>query len=240
MPILRAQKEELVTRLISELQDSRVSIIFAYTALDMKANDTLRTKAFNAGAKVKMVSNNLLKLILKGTGKEIEIPSKQLAVSYGFNDEVEAAKVLVDFAAQTETLEILGGWVDGNFFDAPQVKTLSSLPNKETLHAQLVGRLGGLIGSLAYSLNYPIQKFAFVIEAVKSVQPQAAVAETPKNEEAPVTEEPKTEEAAEVTETPTEEPKEETNETPAEENTEAGESEEVKEENKEEVKETNE
>ena len=178
MPILRAQKEELVTRLISELQDSRVSIIFAYKALNMKANDTLRTKAFNAGAKVKMVSNNLLKLILKGTGKEIEIPSKQLAVSYGFNDEVEAAKVLVDFAAQTETLEILGGWVDGNFFDASQVKTLATLPNKETLQAQLVGRLGGLIGSLAYSLNYPIQKFAFVIEAVKSAQP--ATAEAPK------------------------------------------------------------
>lgn len=239
MPILRAQKEELVTRLISELNDSRVSIIFAYTALNMKANDTLRTKAFNAGAKVKMVSNNLLKLILKGAGKEMEIPSKQLAISYGFNDEVEAAKVLVDFAKETETLEILGGWVDGNFFDASQVKTLSSLPNKETLHAQLVGRLGGLIGSLAYSLNYPIQKFAFVIEAVKSAQPQAVEAETPKSEGSPVTEDPKTEEPAEVTETPAE-PKEETNETPVEDNTEAGESEKVKEENKEEVKETNE
>ena len=196
MPILRAQKEELVSKLISELQDSRVSIIFAYTALNMKANDTLRTKAFNAGAKVKMVSNNLLKLILKGTGKEMAIPSKQLAISYGFNDEVEAAKVLVDFAAQTDTLEILGGWVDGNFFDASQVKTLSSLPNKETLQAQLVGGLGGLIGSLAYSLNYPIQKFAFVIEAVKSAQPaEAAKAEESKVEEKPaeVVEEPKEE-----------------------------------------------
>ncbi|MCR4277858.1 MAG: 50S ribosomal protein L10 [Candidatus Berkelbacteria bacterium] len=240
MPILRAQKEELVSRLISELQDSRVSIIFAYNALNMKANDTLRTKAFNAGAKVKMVSNNLLKLILKGIGKEMEIPSKQLAISYGFNDEVEAAKVLVDFAKETETLEILGGWVDGNFFDSSQVKTLSSLPNKETLQAQLVGRLGGLIGSLAYSLNYPIQKFAFVIEAVKSAQPQAVVTETPKSEEAPIIEEPKTEESAEVTETPEEQPKEETNESPAEDNNEAEESEEVKEENKEEVKETNE
>ncbi|KKU43631.1 MAG: 50S ribosomal protein L10 [Berkelbacteria bacterium GW2011_GWA2_46_7] len=178
MPILRAQKEELVTRLISVLQDSRVSIIFAYKALNMKANDTLRTNAFNAGAKVKMVSNNLLKLILKGIGREMEIPSKQLAISYGFTDEVEAAKVLVEFAKETETLEVLGGWVDGNFFDASQVKTLATLPNKETLQAQLVGRLGGLIGSLAYSLNYPIQKFAFVIEAVKSAQP--ATAEAPK------------------------------------------------------------
>ncbi|MEK7535170.1 MAG: 50S ribosomal protein L10 [Patescibacteria group bacterium] len=196
MPILRAQKEELVTRLISELQDSRVSIIFAYGALDMKANDTLRTKAFNAGARVKMVSNNLLKLILKGIGKEMEIPSRQLAISYGFNDEVEAAKVLVDFAKETDTLEILGGWIDGNFFDASQVKTLATLPNKETLQAQLVGGLGGLIGSLAYSLNYPIQKFAFVIEAVKSAQPaEAAKAEESKVEEKPaeVVEEPKEE-----------------------------------------------
>ncbi len=168
MPILRQQKEELVNRLISELQDSRVSIIFAYKALNMLANDTLRTNAFNAGAKVRMVSNNLLKLIIKGIGQEMEIPSKQLAVSYGFIDEVEAAKVLVGFAKETETLEVLGGWIDGNFFTAAQINTLSSLPSKNALQAQLVSRLHGLIGGLAYSLNFPVQKLAFVVEAVRN------------------------------------------------------------------------
>lgn len=200
MPILRAQKEDLVAKLTQELQNSRVALVFAYTALNMKANDTLRTRAFEAGAKVKMISNNLLRLILKNIKRELEIPEKTLALAYGFEDEVVAAKTLVEFAKETETLEVLGGWVDGNFFDASQVKTLATLPSKEQLQAQLVGRLGGLISSLAYSLNYPVQKLAFVIEAVKNSQPAAPAVEEAKAEEKPV-------EVVETTETPKEETK---------------------------------
>lgn len=196
MPILRAQKEDLVAKLTEELQNSRIALVFAYTALNMKANDTLRTRAFEGGAKVKMISNTLLAIILKNIGKELEIPQKTLALAYGFEDEVIAAKTLVEFAKETETLEVLGGWVDGNFFDASQIKTLATLPNKETLQAQLVGRLNGLIGGLAYSLNFPIQKLAFVIEAVKSASGEQVAAEAPETAEKPA-DEPVTEAAEE-------------------------------------------
>lgn len=232
MPILRAQKEELVNRLTSELQNSRVALVFAYTALNMKANDTLRTKSFEAGAKIKMISNNLLRLILKNINRELEIPEKTLALAYGFDDEIVAAKTLVEFAKETETLEVIGGWIDGSFFDASQVKTLALLPSKETMQAQLVGRLSGLIGSLAYSLNYPIQKFAFVVEAVKSASGesvesvQPSVAETPKAEEVvdpstkiPADEQP-TEESSEKPDESTEKVKESEEKTESKENNE--------------------
>lgn len=175
MPLIRAQKETLIEKLTSEVGESRIALIVAYTRLHMKANDELRTNAFNQGAKIKMISNNLLALLMKKLGREMELPQKTLAIAYGYQDEVEAAKSLVAFGKETEALEVLGGWIDGTFFDASQVKTLSALPSKETLQAQLVGRLGGIIGSLAYSLNYPIQKFAFVVEAVKSAQPADGV-----------------------------------------------------------------
>ena len=175
MPLLRAQKEDLVARLTEELQNSRVALVFGYTALDMKANDTLRTRAFVGGAKIKMISNNLLELILKNLGLKLDLPARQLALAYGFNDEVEAAKTLIIFAKETETLDVLGGWIDGNFFDVSQIITLASLPGRDALQAQLVGRLHGLIGGLAYTLNFPIQKLAYVIEAVKSTQPLPAV-----------------------------------------------------------------
>jgi large subunit ribosomal protein L10 len=189
MPLVRAEKEALVEKLVSELTESRVSLIIAYTRLNMKANDELRTSAFEKGAKIKMLSNNLLRLILKKLGRGLDLPEKTLALAYGYTDEVDAAKSLVAFGKETETLEILGGWIDGSFFDTAQVKTLSSLPGKEQLQAQLVGRLGGLIGSLAYNLNYPLQKFAFVVAALE--QKGGA----PAGEDEPV-EEPKKEEAA--------------------------------------------
>ncbi len=205
MPILRAQKEVLVEKLTQEVGQSRVALIVAYTRLHMKANDELRTKAFDQGATIKMISNNLLTLLLKNLGREMDLPQKTLAVAYGYQDEVEAAKSLVTFGKETEALEVIGGWIDGTFFDASQVKTLSALPSKETLQAQLVGRLNGLIGSLAYSLNYPIQKFAFVVEAVKTAQP--ATTEAKAEESAPAEESTNIE-----TETTAEEPQGETGE----------------------------
>lgn len=167
MALLRAQKVTLVEQLTSELESSRISIIFAYKNLNAKANLTLRDKAFEQQAKVRMISNNLLRLILKNQKREMEIPEKQLSIAYGFHDEVEAAKLLHEFAKETEALEVVGGWIDGNFFAAADVKTLASLPSKETLQAQVVGRLAGLIQGLAYNLNFPLQQFAFVVKAVE-------------------------------------------------------------------------
>lgn len=168
MPLLRAQKEALVDQLLTELNDSRVALVISYTKLTAQANDDIRTKAFEQSAKIKMLSNNLLRLILKKQGREMEIPEKPLALTYGFQDEVEAAKTLVAFGKETETLEVLGGWIDGTFFDASQVKTLSSLPGKDALRAQVVGRLAGLIQGLVYNLNYPLQKFAYVVSAIEN------------------------------------------------------------------------
>ncbi|HSX42108.1 MAG TPA: 50S ribosomal protein L10 [Candidatus Saccharimonadales bacterium] len=166
MPLIRAQKETLIANLTSELQNSRVSLIVAYTKLGMKANDELRTKAFEQSGKIKMISNTLLALILKKLDRTLEIPEKQLALAYGFADEVIAAKTLVQFGKETESLEVLGGWIDGTFFDAAQVKTLASLPGKDQLRAQVVGRLGGLIQGLVYNLNFPLQQFAYVVSAI--------------------------------------------------------------------------
>jgi ribosomal protein L10 len=44
---------------------------------------------------------------------------------------------------------------------------LASLPSKETLQAQVVGRLAGLIQGLVFNLNFPLQQFAFVVKAVE-------------------------------------------------------------------------
>jgi len=167
MPLIRAEKETLISQLESELQGSRVALVIGYSKLNMKANDDLRSKAFEQHGKIKMISNTLLNLLLKKLGRSMEIPAKQLALAYGFEDEVVAAKTLVDFGKESENLEVLGGWIDGTFFDMAAVKTLASLPGKEQLRAQVVGRLNGLIQGLVYNLNYPLQKFAYVVNAIE-------------------------------------------------------------------------
>lgn len=167
MPLLKAQKVTLVEDIVKDLNESRISLVVAYSKLNMKSNDQLRDKSFEQGGKVKMISNTLLALILKRVGLSIEIPQKQLALAYGFQDEVTAAKLLVDFAKETGSLEILGGWVDGKFFDAIIIKQLSTLPSKEQLQAQVIGRLMAVTQKLVYNIHYPLQQLAYVVKALE-------------------------------------------------------------------------
>ena len=167
MPLLRSQKETLVEKLLNELKDSRVSLVVSYSKLAMGANDSLRNKSYEQHGKIKMISNTLLALILKKLDRQLDIPQKQLALAYGFQDEVSAAKLLMDFAKETEALEVIGGWVDGVFFDTAQIKTLASLPSREQLQAQVIGRLYGMLQGLVYNINYPLQKLAYVVKALE-------------------------------------------------------------------------
>lgn len=167
MALLKAQKIALVEQLAEELKSSRVALLFTYSALGSVDNLALRDRSFEQGGKIKMISNNLLRLVMEKADFSLELPEKPLALAYGFVDEIAATKVLVDFAKETEKLEMLAGWIDGRMFDSSDVKSLAALPGQDVLRAQLVGRLGGLLQKLAYNLNFPLQKFAYVINAVE-------------------------------------------------------------------------
>jgi len=170
MALLRAQKVALVDELVEELKNSRVALLFSYSALDSQGNLTLRDKSYEQGGKIKMLSNNLLRLVLERLEFALDLPEKPLALAYQFADEINAAKTLVDFAKETEKLEVIAGWIDGRFFKAEEIKTLAALPGQEVLQSQLIGRLAGLLQRMVYGLNFPLQKFAFVIKAVEETR----------------------------------------------------------------------
>lgn len=165
--LLRAQKESLVEKLTGELNSSRICLLFTYTRLTSQGNRALRDQAWQENGRIRMISNNLLRLIIKAQDRKIDLPTKPLALAYGFTDEVTAAKTLVNFAKETETLEIIGGWIDGAFLPTSEIKTLAALPGKQVLQAELVGSLAGLLENLVYNLQYPLQQLIFVIKAVE-------------------------------------------------------------------------
>ena len=167
MPILRAQKEKLIEELTEELKNSRLLYVFEYTKLNSKANEEIRTKLFELGGKIKMISNNMLRILLKGLDREIEIPEAPLAMTYGFDDEVTAAKTLADFAKSTETVNMIGGWIDDKFYDQTSMKSLALLPGRDMLQAQVVGRLAGMLQSLVYNLSFPRNQLIYALKNIE-------------------------------------------------------------------------
>ena len=68
-------------------------------------------------------------------------------------DEVTAAKIVYEFAKGHEHLTVKTGIVDGKVLSEPELKALSSLPNKEGMISMLLSVLQAPIRGLAVALN---------------------------------------------------------------------------------------
>ena len=77
------------------------------------------------------------------------------AIAISTTDATAPARVLAEFAKKAPALEIKAGVVEGNFYDAEGMKTISSIPSREVLLSKLLG-----------SMQSPITNFARVIKQI--------------------------------------------------------------------------
>jgi large subunit ribosomal protein L10 len=84
------------------------------------------------------------------------------AIALSSEDTNEVAKILYDFAKETPALEIKGGLIDNENYDAAKLEAFSKLPGKKQL-----------IAMIASTINAPVQKLAATLQAYvdKSNQP---------------------------------------------------------------------
>jgi large subunit ribosomal protein L10 len=88
-------------------------------------------------------------------------------------DATAPARILCKFAKNAPALEVKSGFVDGLYYDAKGIDTLSKVPSKEELLSKLLG-----------SFKSPITNFARVIKQVAEQKdsgeaPAEAAAEAP-------------------------------------------------------------
>ncbi len=89
------------------------------------------------------------------------------AIAFNRKDVVKAAKVVVDFAEESETFEIKGGMLDKKILEAEDIEHLSSLPSRRELLTKLAMSLNSPIQKLARYLKDPLQKLVQVMNRVK-------------------------------------------------------------------------
>jgi large subunit ribosomal protein L10 len=154
----RQVKEAKVSE-IKEKMEKAQGIIFAqYQGLTVEEDTMLRRKLREAGVEYKVYKNTLSTLAAKelGFGEIGSILQGPLSMALGYEDPTAPARILADFAKDHKKLELKGGIVQGEIFDADKVKQLATIPPKEVLIAKLLG-----------SFKAPISSFAYLVSALK-------------------------------------------------------------------------
>jgi len=171
----RAEKKEAVAALNDVFKTTSVVVVARYTGLTVFQLQTLRRRMRDAGAKVQVAKNRLVKIAVEGT------PSASIAglltgptlIAYS-NDPVAAPKVAVEFAKEFDKLVILGGAMGTTALDPNSVKSLATLPSLDELRAKLLGLLVAPATKIAQLSTAPAAKLARVFAAYAEKDKEAA------------------------------------------------------------------
>lgn len=166
MPLTREQKEERLQEYVEALERAEAVVFTDYRGLRVKDLEGLRQQLREANASYEVVKNTLFRLAVERMGKEPpqDLLQGPLAVAFA-QDPVAAAKVLTKFARDSKVLQVRGALLGNRFVDAAGVETLSQLPSREELVAQVVGALQAPIYGLVNVLAGPLRGLVNVLNA---------------------------------------------------------------------------
>ena len=94
-----------------------------------------------------------------------------IAVTFGYADPVAPAKILKEFVdKRTGKIKIKIGVVEGQVLDSKDLKRVASLPKKEVLIADLIGRMQSPMSGLVGGLQGILRKFVYTLSAIQNKQ----------------------------------------------------------------------
>jgi len=157
----RAEKTELASQLKDKFSKAKVALFADYKGLSANQADELRKQVRNAKGEVKVLKNNLGRLISKDgsmggaaqTVLEGNVGPTLVAFSYG--DPAALAKVVHKFAQDNEAFKLKESLMEATKLAPNQIEELAKLPSKEVLVAKFLG-----------TLNAPVSNFVGVLAAV--------------------------------------------------------------------------
>jgi large subunit ribosomal protein L10 len=175
-------KIDRVQKLKEEIGDSQNFIFTDYRGLNVEQLNGLRNTLRDRGAQYHVVKNRFMKRVFKDLGYEEfdRFLVNPTALAYFNTDISDIAKVLIESADET-ALELKGGYGDGTIYSSDELETISKLPSREVLVAQLMGVLNAPARGLVMALGGIIPKFVRTLKAVEELKQ----AEGPKETEQP-------------------------------------------------------
>ena len=162
----RAEKREVVSALHDVFAKTGVVVVAHYAGLSVAQMTKLRSDMRDAGGRVKVAKNKLVKLALDGTDAKgiSDLMTGPTCLAYS-DDPVSAPKVAVKFAKGNEKFVILGGAMGATVLDAQAVNSLAELPSLDELRGKLIGLIQAPASKIARAVNEPGAQLARIFAA---------------------------------------------------------------------------
>ena len=161
-------KQAVVKEIEDKIKNAKSLIFLNYKGLNTQEDADLRRKFREADVVYNVYKNNLVRIALNNLGITAldDKLNGTLSVAFSNKDEVAAAKIIKD-AKFKDKMSFEFGLIGDQVLSQAEVVRLASLPNKETLIAQLMGLINSGARGIATVINAVPRNLAVVINAAK-------------------------------------------------------------------------
>lgn len=162
------RKVEMMAEIKDRMERASIAIGADYRGLSVAQITELRRAMRPAGAEVKVVKNTLAAMAAKEAGREemAEIVKGPTALTFGFDDPIAPVKALTEhLRAKRLTIDIHGGWLEGKVLTRAEVESLATMPPKEQLLADVIGKLQSPLYNFAGLMAASMRNFAGLIDS---------------------------------------------------------------------------
>ena len=160
----RNNKEALATELKEKFAKANIALFADYKGLKSLEADALRRALRAKNCEVKVLKNNIGRLITKdgSMGEDAKGLMDRVVgptfVAFAYGDPAGTAKVLNDFAKTNEALTIKESLLGKKLLLPADVIQLADLPSRDVLLAMLLGVFNGSARSFVYVLDQIAKK----------------------------------------------------------------------------------
>lgn len=173
----RQSKEQTLAALSDKLQRMKGLVFTHYQGLTVKDVTELRCLLRTQNIDLMVTKKTLLRRALteaKADPSVVDSLSGDVALAFGFDDEIAPAKLLQTFAKTHPSVKLLGAVVQGQFVDAAQAVALAKLPSRDELLAKTVWVIKGPLTGLVQVMNGPLRGLINVLQAFNETRPAIA------------------------------------------------------------------
>lgn len=159
-------KQPIVDEVKALFDGAKSAVAVKYLGINVETDTKMRKELRENGVSYKVFKNTLIKRAAAGGDFEKLGPvlegSTALAVSK--TDATAPARIIAKYVKDTKNIvELKGGIVEGEFYDAKAIAQIADIPSREVL-------LGRLLGSM----QSPIANFARVLKQIAEKDGEAA------------------------------------------------------------------
>ncbi len=156
----KEEKVKAIEDLSEILSGCSIGILTDYRGLTNIEMTALRRHLEKSGVKYRVVKNTMARFAAERVGMAELAGSFDgpVAIAFGYGEITEPPKALLDYInSEKSILSVKAGFLADRLLSAADVKTLSRLPQREVLLAQVIGGMQSPIMALVTCLTAPIR-----------------------------------------------------------------------------------